>query len=272
MHALWRLLLRLKRLRLLALVTGLPIIGIGAYLVQYAAKLALDQQLTDVFKAESPNWFKFTLVAVAACAIGWILGFLGGRASSRWLERRAAGVRFEVPTMGSTTHFRFRNMRARRPLGGELLAYDLAFKVHALYNLRNVRLEIVVSDNTGRKVGCFTDPDFSGDVSRGFSTEIVVSTLEIEYLSVVSDPAGSPPHVVMSGPKFKVFNQLVGGATAFSQYEIQLTAFHLSGPDQARLKLEIFDTLCAPYPPATVRLLSGPIEMIPGAAGARGAQ
>jgi hypothetical protein len=77
MHALWRLLLRLKRLRLLALVTGLPIIGIGAYLVQYAAKLALDQQLTDVFKAESPNWFKFTLVAVAACAIGWILGFQG---------------------------------------------------------------------------------------------------------------------------------------------------------------------------------------------------
>ena len=141
-------------------------------------------------------------------------------------------------------------------------AYDLAFKVRAQYNLRNVRLEIIVFDNTGRKVGCFMDRDFTGNVNRGFSTEIVVSTLEIEYLSIGRDPVGSPPHAVMSGPKLRVFDQLVDGATAFAQYEIQLTAFHSSGPDQARLKLELFDILSGPYTPGTVRFLSGPIDII----------
>jgi hypothetical protein len=175
MYALWRFLVRLKRLP--GFVTGLPIVGGWLVLVAYAARLAWEQQFTDVLKGEIPNWYQFTLASVAAGTIGWGLGFLGGRPSSRWLERKAAGVWFEVLAMSSMTHFQFRNMGARGPLGGEMLAYDLAFKIRALYNLRNVRLEIVVSDNTGSKVGCFTDRGFKGDVSPGLFNALYRSSL-----------------------------------------------------------------------------------------------
>ena len=125
MHALWRLLLRLKRLP--ALVLGLPIVGGWLVLATYAAKLSWEQQLTEVLKAGIPNWYQFTLVAVVAGTTGWGLGFLRGRPSSRWLERKAAGARFEVLAMGSMTHFRFRNLGVRGPLGGERLCVRLGF-------------------------------------------------------------------------------------------------------------------------------------------------
>lgn len=258
MYAFWRFIFFFRRLS----ATTLPTIGGAAALASYPAKLALDEQFNELFKAAVPHWYQLTLLTVAFGAIGWGLGFLKGRPTSRWLERKAAGVWFEVPTLGPMTPFRFRNTGDRGPLGGAILSYDLAITVQARYNLRNVQLEIAVSDNAGRQVGRSIDPNFSGDVNRGFSTEIAVANLEIEYASIVSNPSGSPPHAVMSAPRLTVFNELVDGVAAFARYEIKLTTFHSSGPDEARLTLEILDFLRGPHAPGTVQVISGPIAII----------
>lgn len=245
MHVIWRFLHRLGHLR--AAVTTLPIISGAIYLV----KLFWEQQLTE--------YFQFTLTAVVACAAGWGLGFLSGRLSPKWLERKAAGVHFEVLAAGTMMPFRFRNMQSRGPLGGEMLAHDLILRVNAVRPLKNVRLETIVMDTgNGRKLGQCIDPDFAGDVNRDFSTEIKVATLVTECQRVASDTRGYPPHITMSWPKLEVFGQPIDNAAAFARYEVEVIAYHSSGPDKARLSLEILDCLSAP---GAIRIVSGPMDI-----------